>query len=74
MQPGSWFRGRRMHYDPDAQAIEQARQRWVYEHVENMSELAMLNPAVEYERHRARYVETGELRELRAALEYVTCP
>jgi len=68
----SYFRGRELGWDPDKQAIEQERQRWVYEQIESCNELQLTsNPDVQYAAHRAAYEETGDLAQLRLALEYV---
>jgi len=69
-----WWRGRPITWNPDAQAIEQERQRWVYEKIDGMNtniiELAV-DPRVEYARHVGNYMQSGDERELRLALEYV---
>lgn len=71
---GSYFRGRGLAWDPDRQALELERQRWVMEHVgplnEALIELAV-DPAEAYRVHRAEYERTGDLAQLRLALEYV---
>lgn len=73
-RPGSYFRGRIMAWNPDAQAIEQERQRWVYEQVDGLNgaivELAV-DPDQAYRLHRGEYERTGDLAQLRLALEYV---
>ena len=71
---GSWFRGRPVTWNPDAQAIEQERQRWVYERVGNMNELVTdlaVDPDREYRTQREAWVETGDLIHLQLMLEYV---
>ena len=71
---GSYFRGRRLQWDPDQQAIEQERQRWVYEKISGMNgviEDLAVDPDREYAVHRKAYEETGDLAQLRLALEYV---
>ena len=68
---GSWFRGRGLHWDPDAQAIEQERQQWVYERLESVNELACVNPDQEYAVHKLAYIETGDEGQLRLMLEWV---
>ena len=74
MSAGSYFRGRPLRYDPDAQAIEQERQRWVYEKIDSESvlitELAV-DPDEAYRDHMEAYVQTGDETHLRWALEYV---
>lgn len=72
---GSYFRGRPMPYDPDQQAIEQERQRWVEEHVSGLNEAVVeltVDPARQYAAYRAAYERTGDLQQLYLALEYVT--
>lgn len=71
---GSWFRGRGVTWDPDAQAIEQERQRWVYEKITSRNELITdlaVDPGRQYAAHRKAYEETGDLAQLYLALEYV---
>ena len=71
---GSWWRGRPLKWDPDAQAIEQERQAWVYERVSSMNELVdelTVDPGQGYTAHREAYIQTGDLKQLRLALEYV---
>jgi hypothetical protein len=68
---GSSWRGRRLEWSPDRQAIEQERQRWVYERVEGLNELISTDPRRAYAEHRAAYILTGDLAQLRLALEYV---
>jgi len=61
-------------WNPDRQAIEQERQRWVYERVSGMNELIRdltTDPDREYEVHRDAYVETGDMQQLALALRYV---
>lgn len=74
MSAGYSFRGRPMDWHPDRQAIEQERQRWVYEKIDGMSwaitELAV-DPDREYTIHRDAYIETGDPRQLVWALQYV---
>jgi len=60
-----------MPWDPDAQAIEQERQRWVYEKIGSMNELAVISPEHEYQQHVQAYIETGDPAQLRLALEWV---
>jgi len=70
----SYFRGRGMSWDPDHQAIEQERQRWVYEKLESINELTVeltRDPQLEYEIHRKAYEDTGDIGQLRLALEYL---
>ena len=74
MSAGPTFRGRRMVWDPDQQAIEQERQRWVYEQTQGINSAIIdlaVDPAREYRQHYDAYVETGDLRQLHLALEYV---
>ena len=71
---GSWWRGRRLDWDPDRQAIEQERQRWVYEKLAPVNEAIVelaVDPDRQYQAHRQAYEETGDLRQLHLALEYV---
>jgi len=71
---GSWFKGRPMAWNPDVQAIEQERQRWVYEKIHNQNELIRalsVDPDQEYAAHRKVWEETGDLAQLRLMLEYV---
>jgi hypothetical protein len=63
-----------MAYDPDARAIEQERQQWVYEKIQSCNDLTRLSvrdPGQEYARHRANYVDSGSAAELELMLEYV---
>lgn len=69
---GRGWRGQYRDTDHVARSAEMARQRWVYEVTEIGNEYLALNPQAEYESHRAAYEETGNLAELRLALEYVT--
>lgn len=74
MRGGSYFRGRPMNWDPDRQAIEQERQRWVYERIQGMNETIAdlaVDPDRKYQVHRAEYERTGDLAQLHLALEYV---
>jgi hypothetical protein len=71
---GSWFRGRGLAWDPDRQALELERQRWVMERVGPMNEAIVdlsVDPAEAYQAHRREYERTGDLAQLRLALEYV---
>jgi len=71
---GYWWRGRPVGFDPDGQAIEQERQRWVTERLEScndLSQAAMRDPRAEYARHRQNFVETGNEIEFSLMLEYV---
>ena len=71
---GSYFRGRRLHWDPDQQAIEQERQRWVYERVDGLNEAITelaVDPDREYAVHRDAFIESGDPGQLRLMLEYV---
>jgi hypothetical protein len=70
----SYFRGRGMRYDPDARAIEQERQRWVegtLDSVNHLTQAMTVDPDREYAEHRKAYEDTGDLAQLRLALEYV---
>jgi len=70
----SYFRGRELKWDPAARAAEEDRQRWVMREIGTMNELIReltVDPAREYEIHRDLYLETGNLKELHMALEYV---
>lgn len=63
-----------MVFDPDHQAIEQERQRWVYTEIDKTSELIRdltVDPRKEYARHRAAYEQGGDPVELAIMLEYV---
>lgn len=75
MSAGYSFRGRPMRWNPDDQAIEQERQRWVYEKIggvnEAITELSV-DPRKAYEEHIEAYIKTGDEHELRWALNYVT--
>jgi len=71
---GSWFKGRPLAWDGDAQVIEQERQRWVYEKIHAQNELIRelsVDPDQEYAAHRQEWEETGDLAQLRLMLEYV---
>lgn len=70
----SYFRGRPLNWDPDRHIIEQERQQWVYEKLESLNDLTIestRDPDQEYRAHRQAYEETGDLAQLRLALEYV---
>ena len=70
----SYFRGRPMDFDPDKRAIEEERQRWVYEKINDNNELVTdlaVDPDRQYAEYRAEYERTGDLSWLRLALEYV---
>jgi 1,2-phenylacetyl-CoA epoxidase catalytic subunit len=70
----SWWRGRPLRFDPDGQAIEQERQRWVTERIGSLNELTVeqaRDPRAEYDRHRDNYVTSGDRTELALMLEYV---
>ena len=69
------WRGRGMDWNPDMQAIELERQRWVYERVNQTSETiaeVVRGPGYLYQVHMDEYLRTGRLDELHMALEYVT--
>jgi hypothetical protein len=71
---GSYFRGRPVTWDPDAQSIKQERQRWVYERIGTTNDLITeltVDPDREYEVQRQAWVETGDMLHLRRMLEYV---
>jgi hypothetical protein len=71
---GSWWRGRPAGWDPDGQAIEQERQRWVTEQVASCNDLSAelgRDPRAEYARHRENFVRTGSDLEFALMLEYV---
>ena len=71
---GSWWRGRRMTWDPDRQAIEQERQRWVYERLSGEAALIAdlaVDPDKAYRDWRAEYERRGDPAALRMMLEYV---
>ena len=71
---GSYFRGRRLAWDPDLQAIEQERQRWAYEKIDGLNQAIVelaVDPEQAYQAHRKAYEDTGDLAQLRLALEYV---
>jgi hypothetical protein len=66
--------GRGMSWDPDKQAIEQERQKWVYEKLSNLNAAITdwsVDPDQQYLAHRLAYEETGDENQLRLALEYV---
>lgn len=71
---GSWWRGRPLNWDPDQQAVEQERQRWVMERLaqENaiVSELTVDRDSA-YKAHRDAFIETGDPEQYRLMLEYV---
>jgi hypothetical protein len=70
----SLWRGRQMAWDPDQQAIEQERQKWVYEKIEGMNTAITdltVDPRQEYALHRKNYEDTGDSIELMLMLEYV---
>jgi len=74
MRQGSWFRGRPVTWDADAQAIEQERQQWVYEQVSGLNECIAeftVDPGQAYRAHRGEYERTGDLLQLALMLEYV---
>lgn len=63
-----------MGWNPDRQAIEQERQRWVYEEIDRTSltiQELVRGPDELYAVHREAYEQTGNLAELRMMLEYV---
>ena len=70
----SYWHGRRMAWDPDRHLIEQERQRWVMSKIsesnEPIAELTV-DPESAYQAHREAYLETGDMDQLRLALEYV---
>ena len=69
-----WWDGRAMKWDPDQRQVEEDRQRWVMREIGTMNELIReltVDPRREYEIHRDAYLETGDLMQLRMALEYV---
>ena len=69
-----WWDGREMKWDPDQRQAEEDRQRWVMREIGTMNELIReltVDPRREYEIHRDAYLETGDLMQLRMALEYV---
>ena len=70
----SW-RGRRLDWDPDRQALELERQRWVYENINSINRTItelIRGPEELYRLHREEYERTGRLTELHLMLEYVT--
>jgi len=74
---GYAFRGRPIKWDPDQQAIEQERQKWVYEKMASVNDAIVelaVDPAKAYSAHRLAYEESGDLRQLALALEYVRVP
>ena len=71
---GYGFRGRGLDWDPDRQAVEQERQRWVMERIGASNELIVdltVDPDQAYREHMDAYLETGDMNQLRMALEYV---
>jgi hypothetical protein len=74
MTTGSWFRGRQLNWNPDRQAVEQERQRWVMEKLaaENavIQELTV-DPDRAYDEHKRAFIETGDPEQYRLMLEYV---
>lgn len=74
MSGGSWFRGRGLNWDPDRHLIEQERQRWVMSRISESNELITeltVDPDQAYKDHRDAYLETGDMQQLKMALEYV---
>jgi hypothetical protein len=75
--PGSWWRGRGMTWDPERQAAELDRQQWVSSAVAGLNDVIVdlsVDPEQAYREHRDEYVRTGDLAQLRLALEYVRQP
>ena len=71
---GSWWRGRRLAWDPDRQTVEQERQRWVMESLTDvniMIQQLTVDPETAYHVHRNAYVDTGDPFQLMMMLEYV---
>lgn len=71
---GHWFRGRPVKWDPDRQAIELERQKWVYERLDGANQAIQeltVDPARMYATYRQEYERTGNLEYLALALEYV---
>ena len=69
-----WFRGRKMAWDHDRQAIEQERQRWVSERLAGEADVIMdlaVDPDRAWREWRDVYVVTGSVDALRMMLEYV---
>ena len=69
-----WWDGRPVKWDPAARQVEEDRQRWVMREIGTMNELIReltLDPDREYEIHRDAYLDSGDPRQLRMALEYV---
>jgi hypothetical protein len=63
-----------MAWNPRQQAAEQARQRWVSSAVSGLNDVITdlaVDPEQAYRIHRDEYVRTGDLSQLRLALEYV---
>lgn len=72
---GSYWRGRALQWDPDRQAAELDRQEWVSSAVGGMNQVIVdlaVDPDQAYAAHREEYVRTGDLAQLRLALQYVT--
>lgn len=70
----SLWKGRGLDWDADRQAIEQERQRWTYDKIHGQNEAIIeltVDPDQQYWVHRNAYEETGDLRQLHLALEYV---
>jgi hypothetical protein len=74
MALGSYWRGRRLDFDPDRHVIEQERQRWVMDKLagENavIQELTV-DPDRAYAEQRDAFIETGDETYLRRMLGYV---
>jgi hypothetical protein len=71
---GHSFRGRPLHWDPDQQAIELERQKWVYEKIDGTNQAIRdlaVDPAQMYATYRQEYERTGNHEYLLLALEYV---
>lgn len=75
LMAGYSFRGRALKWNPVAQQVEQARQRWVTRETENTNALITelsVDPDKAYEQHREAFVETGDWTQFMLMLEYVT--
>lgn len=74
MNGGSYWRGRRMYYDPDHSLLEQERQRWVTEKLAENNEVIeqlTVDPDLAYRQWRDNFVQTGSPYALDMMLEYV---
>lgn len=71
---GYGFRGRGLDWNPDRQAVEQERQRWIMERLADENAIIQeltVDPDRAYEVQRDAFIETGNPDHLRLMLEYV---